>query len=94
MDDRLVVTARVEHKDMATADMDKGLRDTRPHLWITAQVALDRLDRALDIVLQDRDAIRDGGFDQFLRQPGFQQSTYHIRFGTAMRGQMRNLTLF
>lgn len=63
MDNRLVIAACVEHKDMAAPDMNKGLRDPRPHFGIVPQLALDRLDRALNVVLQDRDTVRDRGLD-------------------------------
>lgn len=91
VNNRLVVAACIEHKDMAAPDMNKGLRDPRPHFGIVPQVALNRLDRALNVILQDRDTVRDRGLDQLLGQPGFQQPTDHIRLGVAMGSQMRNL---
>lgn len=62
----LVVTAGVEHKDMATADVDEALGDARPDLGVLAEMLFDRLDRGLNIILEDGDRVRDGGLNQFL----------------------------
>lgn len=89
---RFVVAARVEHEDMSAPDVDHRLGNARrPHLGILLQMLLNRLDRALDVVLEHGDAVRDRWLHQLLGQPRFQQSTYHIRLGVAMRGQMRDL---
>lgn len=66
MDNGLVVTAGIEHEDMTTTDMDKGLRDTGPNTWIGLEMSFDRKDRALDAVLEDRDRVRDRRLNQLL----------------------------
>lgn len=63
MDNGLVVTASVEHKDMATADVNVTLGDARPDLGVLAKMLFNRLDRGLDVILKDRDRIRDGGLN-------------------------------
>lgn len=92
MDDRLVITTGIQHKDVTTSNMNKRLRDPIPNPGIGLEMTLDRLDRGLNIILQNRDRIfRDCGLDQFLGQPGFEQSTDHVRLGVAMRSKMGNL---
>lgn len=91
MDDRLVVAAGVEHKHMSASDLDETLGYARPYLGIPTKVPLNGPDRALNVILKDRDRIRDRWFDQFLVEPLFKQSAYDIRLGVTVRGQVWNL---
>lgn len=63
VDNGLVVTAGVKHKDMATADVDEALGDARPDFGVLAEMLFDRLDRGLDVILKDGDRVRDSGLN-------------------------------
>jgi len=71
VDNSLVVTARVEHKDMSATNMNEGLWNACPYTGVGLEMALNGQNRAMDAVLEDGDRVRDGGLDKFLGQPGF-----------------------